>query len=225
MNLKYQTGFGNEFVPGAVNSFFVVVVALLFVLVQAHAQSTASKPIDNEEYRVYDAVIAHMFAGNKVVFDNQATVRQFVIRNQTNTNYAYSDKKENWEQVRSRLGIISDETIADFEAKHSSSMKLKPLFSLHLPYTLLSEVNYESIFGATANNNGTAEYWTKFYSKYPDSGGYIWLSNVGFNKARSQALVYHVHWCGELCGTGFYVLLNRPGNEWKVEKAEMIWIS
>jgi hypothetical protein len=178
-----------------------------------------------ENYLVYDAVIAHMFAGDKVAFDTQSKVRQLVIRDHTNTDYAYWEKKENWEQVKFRLRTLSDETIAGYEAARPNSIELLRSFNLPLPYSLFVQKDYESIFGATKNNNGTEEYWKKFYEKFPESGGYVWLSNVGYNKVRDQALVYFVHWCGTLCGTGHYIQLNKSGTEWKVETIAMIWVS
>src|SRR5204862_1604277 len=130
----------------------------------------------------------------------------------------------NWGQVKIRLPTVSDETITDYEANRKPSMPLGRSLNIPLRYILLPQKEYESIFG-TAKYHDTTEDWAKFYDRFRDSGGYIGLSNIGFNKARSQALVYFVHWCGTLCGSGHYILLSRTGKEWKVEMAEGIWIS
>jgi len=202
----------------------ILFFALLSLDVRVFAQS-ASADGGNEEYRVYDAAIEKMFAGEKVTFDTQAKIKQIIIRDHTTTDYAYGDKKENWEQIKIRLPNLSEETVANYEAKLKSPIEFKQPFNLALKYSLFSKKDYEAIFGAGRNANSTEDRWSKFYEKYPQSGGYIWLSNVGFNKARDQALVYFVHWCGTLCGTGHYILLKRDEKGWQVETIGMIWIS
>ena len=64
-----------------------------------------------EKYRVYDAVIAKMFAGNKVTFDTQAPVTTFVISDTTTTSYASSDEKENWDRAKQGLPELTDSLI------------------------------------------------------------------------------------------------------------------
>src|SRR5262249_227524 len=62
--------------------------------------------------------------------------------------------------------------------------------------------------------------WKDFYRKYPESGGWIELSAVGFNPEKTVAVVYVGHHCGNLCAGGhFQVLLKKNGKwapiEWK----------
>ncbi|MEO7157279.1 MAG: hypothetical protein ABI039_06950, partial [Vicinamibacterales bacterium] len=40
-----------------------------------------------------------------------------------------------------------------------------------------------------------------------DSGGFMVISAVGFNAARTRAMVYMAHSCGSLCGGGTHHLL------------------
>ena len=67
--------------------------------------------------------------------------------------------------------------------------------------------------------------WEKFYKRFPDSGGIVGVSRVGFNLETNQALVYVEHGCGDLCGTGHYMLLDKGESGWKVAKRYMSWIS
>lgn len=60
--------------------------------------------------------------------------------------------------------------------------------------------------------------WEEFYKKYPDSGGFIGISPVGFNRERNQALIYLEHSCRSLCGSGHYILLSKNKEDWKVDK-------
>lgn len=201
-----------------------LILIFLISSVLSYSQTSTQKKPGPEKYQVYSAVLAHMFADGKVTFDTQSKVKRLVIRDQINTDYALSEKQENWDEVKIRLQALSDETIAGYEASRTAPAKLKRSFTLDLQYDLFRQDKYESIFGKTKHYDGTVEIWGKFYEKFPDSGGFVWLSNVGFNKARDRALVYFVHWCGPLCGSGHYVHLTKTRSEWKVEMTR-IWIS
>jgi hypothetical protein len=70
--------------------------------------------------------------------------------------------------------------------------------------------------------------WDSFYSRYPDSGGYIQLSAVGFSADKTKALVYLAHYCGSLCGTGGYAFLEKRDGKWvraTLKASECGWIS
>jgi hypothetical protein len=187
--------------------------------------SVAAAQSSDEEYRVYDAVIAIMFAGGKVNFDGPSKVKQLIIRDVTTTNYAYGDDKESWKEVKERLqNKLTDDTIADYESKLKNPSELKRAFDIDLEYKLLSTGDHNAIFDSKKFEDQQKD-WSEFYEKFPDSGGHISLSNVGFNKTGDRALVYFVHWCGALCGTGHYILLSKCKQAWKVDTVAMIWIS
>jgi len=70
--------------------------------------------------------------------------------------------------------------------------------------------------------------WEDFYKRYPNSGGWIELSAVGFNADKMAAVVYMGHYCGGLCGgAGFHVPQKKDGKcaplEWKGETC--VWRS
>ncbi len=192
-----------------------VVSTVILFLVTGTARADS-----DETYRVYDAVIAHMFAGNKVTFDTREDVSQLVILERSVTEYASGDKQENWKQVKIRLPQLSDELVGAFESHLKTERKLKRSFHINLTYTFISPAVFEDLI-----NSETMEKLTAFYGKYPGSGGAIAFSNVGFNKARDQALVYFVHWCRFLCGSGHYLILHKQGGKWKVAQATQIWTS
>lgn len=51
------------------------------------------------------------------------------------------------------------------------------------------------------------------------------FSHIGFNPARTQAIVYVSYVCGGMCGDGHYVLLNRSGRVWRIATSLRAWIS
>jgi hypothetical protein len=56
--------------------------------------------------------------------------------------------------------------------------------------------------------------WEGFYQRYPNSGGWIELSAVGFNATKTVAVVYMGHHCGSLCGGGGFHVLEKKNGQW-----------
>jgi hypothetical protein len=57
--------------------------------------------------------------------------------------------------------------------------------------------------------------WDDFYKRYPDSGGYITMSAVGFDQEKTRAVVYTGSSCGGLCGGWSFHLLEKLDGNWK----------
>jgi hypothetical protein len=55
--------------------------------------------------------------------------------------------------------------------------------------------------------------------------GHYEFSAIGFDAARSTALLYTSHSCGSLCGSGNLVTLRRTNGRWQVAEAQMLWVS
>lgn len=55
--------------------------------------------------------------------------------------------------------------------------------------------------------------------------GLFTLSEIVFDRRRTQALVGYSFMCGELCGSGGILLLQKRGVEWKVKKHCGGWVS
>lgn len=85
---------------------------------------------------------------------------------------------------------------------------LQKSFKLDIPYELVSRSELDKIFAP--NSEG----WKPFNTKYPNSGGFIHMSAVGFNADKTLALVYMGHWCGGLCGGGTHHLLEKRDGNW-----------
>jgi hypothetical protein len=69
------------------------------------------------------------------------------------------------------------------------------------------------------------EEWEAFYRKYPNSGGFITLSRVGFDAEKKHAFAYVQYECGSLCADASYYLLEKEQGVWKVTKRAMAWAS
>jgi hypothetical protein len=205
------------------NHFIYAVVATAIMasaVVLGSSRVPLQSEISTEEYAVYSAVIGEMFAGGKVTFDTGSEVKLLVIKGYTVGDFLRADvENQDWKYLRQQFPSISQETINDYVAKSKEAYELKDAFDLKLNHTLVKKGEVEGMFKGGVNG------WEAFYKRFPDSGGLVGVSRVGFNPEMNQALMYVEHGCGGLCGTGHYVLLNKGEGGWKVAKRFMAWIS
>jgi hypothetical protein len=116
---------------------------------------------------------------------------------------------------------LESETILDALARNKSVVPLSTTFHTDLPRVFITSQERNNFFEASQKKDG----WKSFYTRYPKSGGFLALSQVGFNSRHDQALVYSSNSCGWLCGAGFYNLLNKKDGKWVLVNRYMAWIS
>ena len=111
----------------------------------------------------------------------------------------------------------------DFKLQNASVRFVAPDRDLRRPYVVVTQKDLLAFFGKQGGN------WPAFYQRYPDSGGYVEVSAVGFNPSKTRAMVYVSHYCGGLCGGGSYHLLEKSGGAWREADvpgvSTCIWIS
>ena len=193
-------------------------VAAILCAFHAFGFSQSEEPSD-EEYRVYDAVIADK-ERDGTDFGSLLDGRLLVIQEQTDGS---SGRSNQWDYVKERIKP-SEEALVDYKANREKPAKLTHRFSTKSQYVLLSKKAWEGIFKV----GGSYDYesgWKKYYEKYPKSRGYISFSRAGFNKSKSEAFLYFEHWCGSLCASGYFISLRKRAEKWSVNDIVMIWIS
>lgn len=195
------------------------IATLLLIWLLSASSSYGRK---TEDYKVYDAVIRHMFRDSVTRFDMNAKVDKIVIRERTHSEYAWDPKKEDWAQVKMALRSLTDGTISGYETVRRSEVTLEKKFDIHLKYFLIEDKQLKKLL---PHPNGSMDHWKEFYKAYPNSAGYNSFSRVGYDKAGRTALVYFVNWCGSLCGTGTYVLVHKGEGGWMVKETAGMWIS
>jgi len=199
--------------------YLLQIVSAILILASLGSASSFQGEASAEEYAVYCAVITNMFAGDRVTFDTQSKIKVLVIEDQTSTDLTASlDSDQDGQSFKRIFPTLAEGVVNDYRVKNKEPALLKDSFDLKLKHVLVQKQEIEKVF----NDGG---WWQEFYKRYPDSGGFIILSRVGFNAGMNQALVYIQHGCGGLCGTGHYVLLEKSLDGWKVSKRSMVWIS
>jgi len=97
--------------------------------------------------------------------------------------------------------------IAEYHRSNKESWLLKRQFQIEKPYEVVSSDAIQDLF----KDNG----WKSFYKSYPQSGGYVIMSAVGFNREKTRAIVYTGSSCGALCGSWRFHLLEKINGNWK----------
>lgn len=201
-------------------------VCLIFVawLGFSQAQNTPILELTDDDYAIYSIILKEHFF--------PPSVEHLIIGDHTMMEFppimagmaGFSDSRE----VKKLRDAVTKETEADYDAKNKVPVVLENKFSLETPVVLLSAADRDKIFHVrgegdkkTADPKGM-ENLDRLYSK---PQGFMSLSRIGFNKSRTQALVYAGNICGSLCGEGRVFLLVKNGNSWKIKYAATTWVS
>jgi len=180
----------------------------LLALPRARIDSIAYQTeISPDEYAVYDAVIGDLFAGDKVTPDQAGKVSAKLLLIENHTVKYPSDGST----LNARYYLtasISPETLADYERQNNSPEVLKRSLNISLYYLLINSAESKR---SVADLRGR------------EVQGTVSVSRVGFNRDRTEALVYRSYICGGLCGYGSVLFLKRADNRWKVETKATLW--
>src|SRR5215471_7451181 len=176
-------------------------IPLLLLLVstypyQAPIEKPAEQPSpyqDPEAYQVYSAIIPLEWPSRV------AKAKALVISAET-SRFRMCLRPD--EESRKIIGAA----IEDYVRLTQQSWLLERSFPLDTPYELATSSDLKSAFQGG---------WENFYKVHPDSGGYIALSPVGFDGAKTVAVVYMGHMCGGLCGGGKFHVLEKKDGVWK----------
>jgi len=67
--------------------------------------------------------------------------------------------------------------------------------------------------------------WPAYFKQFPGSPGLLTFSRVGFSPDGAQALFYVSANCGGLCGSGYYVVMEKHNGQWVIKKEINVWVS
>ncbi|MEP6914262.1 MAG: hypothetical protein ABJC89_01395 [Acidobacteriota bacterium] len=167
----------------------------------ARGPESPLKPIDDPEaYAVYASVLA----GDSPA--HAASARRLVFLKETSTNQSCMPSGKplegEWRPV-----------VDNFKSENAQVRAIRPGFSLGLPYVVVPTEEIQALFRAP--QDAATLGWSGFYQQYPDSGGYISVSAVGFDRPKTRAMVYMANACGGLCGGGTHHLLEKVNNAWR----------
>jgi hypothetical protein len=168
------------------------------------AQASQAKPVDDPDaYAVYASVLA---SGQPA---GTAHAVQLVFQEETVTNRGCMPSgtplETSWRSV-----------VDNFRAANARVSLVRAGYPLGVPYIVVPSADINATLHEIPNDPSFG--WTGFYNRYPDSGGFMTVSAVGFDASRTRAMVYMAISCGSLCGNGEHHLLEKAGGLWREAK-------
>ena len=186
----------------------ILLVAGMFLAMSstwpAVAQHAAQDSIDDPEvYAVYASLLPNEWTVRA------AHAKTLVFQEETGTNWRCMPSgkplEEDWRPV-----------VDSFRSENAKVKGLRPGFPLVPQYIVVPSADIQASFRDVPNDPMFG--WSGFYKRYPDSGGYMVVSAVGFDMSKKRAMVYMAHSCGSLCGGGTYHLLEKVEGVWRAAK-------
>ena len=174
----------------------IVLVAAAADLAGVQIPAAESVIDDPEAYVVYATLIAAEGPARR------DASKQLVIQRETVVN---KDCTVSGGALETDWKAVAD----DFKLENAHVRFVSPDRDLHRPYVVVPEKDLLAFFTKQGGN------WPAFYRQYPDSGGYVELSAIGFDRSKTRAMVYVAHHCGGLCGGGSYHLLEKVDAKWR----------
>lgn len=180
-------------------------------------QTKPTAVVSDEDYAIYSALIQSLYASGAklLVLDNYVS-GCVPVGNNTEGERAW---QQSLNSLPGKLPKLSAQTLADFKSKARHCQTLEAKLTLPVKYVLFSKPERKQIFAT----RDTKKAWANFHQKYAGATGYVNVSSIGFNEARTQALVNTYRKCGEKCGSEKMVLLTKANGQWSVAATHKIW--
>jgi hypothetical protein len=169
---------------------------ILSLLLSQGAVGTGDKTIpyeDQEAYEVYSAILPSEWPLRV------AHAKTLIIQRDTKGFKMCLSPASEWQE---KVGPA----ISDYVKSNAKPSALQRRINVEVTYQLISTEELQSTIQTVG--------WDGFYQRYPDSGGWIELSAVGFNANKTVAVVYMGHHCGPLCGGGGFHVLEKKDGQW-----------
>jgi hypothetical protein len=176
------------------------------------------------EYDVVSAYIAAEFASHKsedrpskiVILNMTSSGDDDLIGDEHGRPYPWEKTAES---LRQKAPSLQQATVDGFRRANARQAFLGRAFRFPIEYEIVDEARLAPIFKRDGGS------WLAYYKQYPSSQGIATLSRVGFNADGAQALFYIKNQCGGLCGSGWYVIMEKRDGRWMILKEIEMWVS
>jgi hypothetical protein len=195
-------------------------IALLLALVTASFAIQSKPPapkcaLSDEDYKVFSAVLDGL--GRPEDPEEAWKGKEILVSDVTARPGLTASKWGPWGFRSNSDAAPAKETEAAFSSNANDVCQIEANLHSANPYKLVEHAKLEQIF----KKGG----WEEFYRKYPNAAGFWDFSHPGYNEARTEAVLYVGHSCGDLCGTGHLFFVAKETGQWKVKNRLMLWIS
>ena len=197
------------------SSYMVIAIRTLFALLLLPVSAIKAQSEDRESFAVMTVVLDSLYRSqgdhpSMVVVADSLYWRAGGVAYGGKLLVPYASK-------------IDASTISDFEAKTVRSVP----FPLAFRYNRLARLNagdhhaFETRGAEIQRTKSNREltdmpFWMAFVERFPRAWGISYLSRVGFDKSRSEALIYVRHQCGGGCSSAETILVRKAGSRWRI---------
>jgi len=120
--------------------------------------------------------------------------------------------------VFSNMPKLTKDGFKDFLEKNIQKTPLKIINQSEKELVLLTDSALNSAFGSSGD-------WYKYYKTFPKSKGLVRISNLGFSKDGTQAVMFYSYSQATLTGAGYMAIYTKKDNRWNFEDRVEVWIS
>jgi hypothetical protein len=181
--------------------------------VHSKAAAETYMDLDSAEYDVYSAVIAGRVLGKDVT-------KIVIAKNTVKAGKFDKQIEESRETfIKNVSADLGPDTVDDYLNKGRESRSIEPRSMGGVDFVVLDQSIIATFFQKGPDG------WADLKARYPDIGGVLTFSRVGFNHDMNQALVYAGWSCGPRCGQGDYFFLQKQAGAWTIKKKYNLWIS
>jgi hypothetical protein len=168
--------------------------------------------ISSEEYAVYSTLLSQS-AFSKTQYEVQQSTSTAI---ETNYNTAFYAK------VKTDYPNVDTTVFEDYEKVNAQSFNLDNRFKISgKEIRLIASAELGYIFGSQDLNQN----WKLFYSRYPDSGGVVEFTRVGFNKDKTQAVAQIICTSASLEASSQLLILAKVNTKWQIASIVSSWQS
>ncbi|MDM1061488.1 hypothetical protein HXZ62_02795 [Empedobacter falsenii] len=153
----------------------------------------------NEEFSIFSQILSEKIEKSK---------KKIVLQKETYFLTSEKQKEFKYKYLKTNFKDLELETFNDF--KNQNNKKLNVTF-----------IDNKEITALFKSHTG----WEDFYKKYKNAIGIIEFSRIGFNKSKTQALLYYSKTSGFSNGHGNYIFLKKINGKWIKVLEVMAWIS
>ena len=123
-----------------------------------------------------------------------------------------------FKEAKESLIDLEEDTYNSFTYRNQGSASLRNLIYTSKQMVWISNAEMNLIF-----REGRG--WKEFYDKYGKTQGILTLSRIGFNKEKTQALVYYGNQSDWLAGSGRLLLFEKIEGTWVKSISMNLWVS
>ena len=174
-------------------AIIIGILSLCPVVAQQTAPAVQAYAVD-EAYQVYSVLLAH---------EEAAELGKDVLLIREETERGSEDLRQ---CIAPQAATSFEEALKAYSVANERVWRLERRFVTDFSYELISSAAIKAYM-----HDG----WDSFYQRFPQAGGYIVFSAVGFNADRTMAVVYSGTDCGTMCGRWRFHLLRKVDGRWK----------